>query len=253
MVKVKDISEYIDKIAPYSTECDWDNCGILVGDPEQEVKKIAFTLDLTEETLSASEKFGADLIVTHHPVIFKPLKVVSSGTIPYKLVTKGISVISAHTCFDCADGGVNDCLCEILDINEVSKVPSEGCVVPMARIGNIIPVSSGEFILKVAEKFNTVCRAYDAGNDVGRVAVCGGAGMDFFEEAIKLGADAYVTGDASHHHFLDAAQKGVTLIAAGHFETEFPAMVRLMDVVANQFKDIDCIVINQTNPVKFVG
>ena len=253
MIKVKNISEYINSIAPYSTECDWDNCGILVGNPDKTVNKIAFTLDLTRETLTASKQFGADLIITHHPVIFKPQSTFLSGTLAYDLVLNDISVISAHTCFDCAMGGVNDVLCEMLDIENVTGVPSDDCVVPMARIGDIDPVASDKFIEKVAEKLNTVCRVSDSEKTVSKVAVCGGAGMDFFEAAVKLGADAYVTGDASHHHFLEAASKGVTLIAAGHFETEAPAMVRLLDVVSNKFSDTECMLINQSNPVKYIG
>ena len=253
MIKVKDISDYIDKIAPYKTKCDWDNCGILVGDADAEVKKIAFALDLTAETLAKAESFGADLIVTHHPVIFKPQSSFIKGNLPYETAVRGINVISAHTCFDCATGGVNDVLCELLDIKNAVGVPSEECEIPMARIGDITPAESGEFASFVAEKLNTVCRVADSGKIINKVAVCGGSGMDFFEAAIKMGADAFVTGDVSHHHFLRASECGVTLIAAGHFETEFPAMTRLMDMISNNFQALECLVVNQSNPVKFVG
>ena len=253
MIKVKDISDYINKISPYDTKCDWDNCGILVGDEEAEVKKIAFTLDLTPDTLLEAKTFGADLIVTHHPVIFKPQLSFIKGNITYEAATLGMSVISAHTCFDCASGGVNDVLCELLGIKNAVGVPSEESKFPMARIGDINPMSSVDFSAFVAERLNTVCRVVDSGKAINKVAVCGGSGMDFFESAVKMGADAFVTGDVSHHHFLRAADCGVTLIAAGHFETEFPAMTRLMDLVANVFDELECLVINQKNPVKFIG
>lgn len=253
MIKVKDISDYIDKIAPYNTKCEWDNCGILVGDYDAEVEKIAFALDLTFETLSKADKFGADLIVTHHPVIFKPQNSFTKGNIAYETAVRGINVISAHTCFDCARGGVNDVLCELLDIKNTEGVPSDECELPMARIGDISPLSSKDFASFVAEKLNTVCRFVDSDKDINKVAVCGGSGMDFFENAVKMGADAYVTGDVSHHHFLRAAECGVTLIAAGHFETEFPSMARLMDMISNRFSKVECLVVDQTNPVKFIG
>lgn len=253
MINVRDISDYIDRIAPYNTKCEWDNCGILVGDECAEVNKIAFTLDLTEETLKKAENFGADLIVTHHPIIFKPQSSFTKDNLAYEAAVRGMNVISAHTCFDCAVGGVNDVLCELLDINNPIGVPTEECDIPMARIGEINPVPSDEFAAFVADKLNTVCRVADSGKIINKVAVCGGSGMDFFEAAVKMGADAFVTGDVSHHHFLRASECSVTLIAAGHFETEFPAMTRLMDMISNNFKELECLVINQSNPVKFVG
>lgn len=252
MVKVKDICDYINRISPYETQCGWDNCGMLVGDSDKQVNKIAFALDLTSQTLKKSTDFGAELIITHHPVIFKAQKNFLKGNLVYELAMNGISAISAHTCFDCAEGGVNDVLCEILDIKDAEGVPSEECSIPMARIGNINEISSSDFAHFVAEKLDAFCRVADVGNTIKRVAVCGGAGMDFFDKAVEMGADAYVTGDASHHHFLDAAEKNITLIAAGHFETEFPAILRLMDMISNQFAEVECLLIDQKNPVEYL-
>lgn len=253
MIKVRDISDYINNIAPYSTKCSWDNCGLLVGDADKEVNKIALALDLTSETLSKAKEFGADLIITHHPIIFKPQSSFTKGNLAYELAVSGMSAISAHTCFDCAEGGVNDVLCELLSITDPEGIPDAECVVPMARIGNIEPASSDDFASFVAEKLNTVCRVAGKKDVIRRVAVCGGAGMDFFDAAVKMGADAYVTGDVSHHHFLLAQEIGVTLIAAGHFETENPSVARLMDMISTKFADLEYFVINQTNPVKFFG
>ena len=253
MIKVRDISDYINKFAPYDTKCDWDNCGLLIGDENAEVNKVAFTLDLTTETFFKAKEFGADLIITHHPIIFKPQKSFLKGDLAYELAISGINAISAHTCFDCANGGVNDVLCELLNISNTEGVPSAECQIPMARIGDIEPVSSDEFSKFVADKLGTICRINDSSKIIKRVAVCGGSGMDFFDDAVKMGADAFVTGDVSHHHFLKASDMGVTLIAAGHFETENPSMKRLMDIISNECSELECLVINQTNPVKFIG
>lgn len=253
MIKVRDISDYINKFAPYNTKCDWDNCGILIGDENAVVNKVAFALDLTTETFSKAMGFGADLIITHHPIIFKPQASFLKGNLAYELAVSGINAISAHTCFDCATGGVNDVLCEILNISNAEGVPSEECQIPMARIGDIEPMSSDEFVKFVADKLGTICRVNDSGKIIKRVAVCGGSGMDFFDDAVKMGADAFVTGDVSHHHFLKAADMSITLIAAGHFETENPSMKRFMDLISNEYPQLECLVINQTNPVKFVG
>ncbi len=253
MIKVRDISDYINNFAPYNTKCDWDNCGVLVGDEAAEVKKVAFALDLTAETLSEAKKFGASLVITHHPIIFKPQVNFLKGNLAYEIAVSGINAISAHTCFDCAAGGVNDVLCELLSIENAIGVPCEECVLPIARIGDVTPITSEDFAKTVAEKIHTVCRVYDSGKTVKKVAVCGGSGMDFFETAVKMGADAFVTGDANHYHFLKAAEIGVTLIAAGHFETENPSMARLMDLISNRFPELECLIINQINPVRFIG
>lgn len=253
MVTVKDISDFIDSFAPYDTRCEWDNCGVLVGDKEKEVKKIGFCLDLTKETLKDACEKGVDMIITHHPVIFKAQKSFLKGNMAFEAAFSGVTVLSAHTCFDCAEGGVNDVLCDILEIKNVIGVPCEECTVPMVRIGDVEKQGSLEFARKVSQKLGTVCRVADGNNEIKKVAVCGGAGADFIDDAIKMGADAYVTGDMSHHEFLDAKEKGITVIAAGHFETENPAMVALMKKVSDNFSDIETVILKQSNPVKYIG
>lgn len=253
MITVKIISDYIDRIAPYSTKSEWDNCGVLVGDGEKKVKNVAFCLDLTSETLSQANKIGADLIITHHPIIFKAQKNFLKGNLAYELAFSGISAISAHTCFDCAEGGVNDVLCEILDIKNPVGVPSAECQIPMARIGDIEEMSSLDFAKKVSEKLHTVCRVVDCENKIKKVAVCGGAGMDFLTDVVKMGADAYVTGDISHHEMLEAKEKGITVVAAGHFETETASTGRLMGLIKKEFPELECTALKQSNPVKFIG
>lgn len=253
MVNVKTISDYINSFAPYSTQCSWDNSGLLVGDGEREVNKAGICLDLTDETLNEAKKQGVDLVITHHPLIFTPQKSFLKGDNAYELAVSGISLISAHTPFDCAVGGVNDVLCEILEIKDVSDVDSDEVQVPMARIGNIEPRSSLDFAAFVSKKLGTVCRVVDCENTVSRVAVCGGAGMDFYRDAIKMGADAYVTGEIKHHEMLMAKQMGVTVIEAGHFETENPAMSALKIKLEKEFTDTEFVLLKQSAPVKFIG
>lgn len=253
MVTVKDISDYINKIAPYETKCEWDNCGVLVGDINKEVKKIGFALDLTAETLEDAVNNEVDLVVTHHPVIFKAQKSFLKGNIAFEAASKGISVLSAHTCFDCADGGVNDVLCRVLDIENPVGVPSADCVVPMVRMGDIEEMLSVDFAKKVSSKLSTVSRVVDGKNIIRKVAVCGGAGMDFLDDAVKMGADAYVTGDISHHQMLESKDSGITVIAAGHFETENPAVYALKDYIGKEFEETETVVLKQSNPIEFIG
>jgi len=252
MVTVKDVSDYINTFAPYETQCEWDNCGLLIGDRDKEVNKIGFALDLTEETLDAAVKNNADLIITHHPVIFKAQKTYLKGNIAFDTALKGISVISAHTCYDCADGGVNDVLCEILGIRNTVGIPSESCSVPMARIGNINEMSSLDFAEFVSKSLKTPCRVVDCGGTVKRVAVCGGAGAEFLSDAVRMGADAYVTGEMDHHELLFSREKGITTVLAGHFETENPSILFLKNRICEKFTEIEGVILGQSNPVKYI-
>ncbi len=254
MVKVKDISDFIDKIAPYDTKCEWDNCGILVGDKDKEVKKIGFALDLTTEVLADAIKNNVDLIVTHHPIIFRAQKSFLKGNLAYDLAVSGISAISAHTCFDCANGGVNDVLCDLLDIKNPVGIPDKECPVPLTRIGDIEPMSSLDFAKKVADTLGTTCRVADSGKIIKKVAVCGGAGTDdFVFVSADMGADAVVTGEIKHHIFLAASEMGITAIQAGHFETENPAIYSLKKYIENEFNNVETILLKQSNPTKIIG
>ena len=253
MVNVKTVSDYINSFAPYDTQCSWDNCGILVGDENKEVKKVGICLDLTVETLEKAKKEGVDLIITHHPLIFTPQKTFLKGDKAYELACERISLISAHTCFDCAEGGVNDVLATVLGLSDIKGVVSAETVIPMARIGDVKEQSSIEFARFVAEKLGTVCRVVDCSNTIKKVAVCGGAGMDFLFDAIREGADAYVTGEMKHHEMLLAKEKGITVIDAGHFETENPSMALLKAKLEKQFSQVEFVLLRQSSPVKFIG
>lgn len=253
MVKVKTISDYINKLAPYNTQCSWDNSGILVGDYDKEAKKIGICLDLTEETLLEAKKEKVDLVITHHPLIFAPQKNFLAGDKAYELAKSDISLISAHTPFDCASGGVNDVLCEILGIRDTVGLESSESEIPMARIGTVDEIYSSDFALLVAKKLNTVCRVVDCKNIVKKVAVCGGAGFDFIFDALREGADAYVTGEIKHHEMLFAKEKGITVIDAGHFQTENPSMTVLKNKLEKEFENVELVLLKQTAPIEFIG
>lgn len=247
--KVKDVYNFIDSIAPFEMQCEWDNSGLLVGDPECSVKKIGVVLDLTNEAIEKAKNIGADLIVSHHPVIFKPCRNFLSGNPAFELAKRGISAICAHTSLDCAKGGVNDALANALDFKNAIPFSDDG-ETSMLRVAEI-PETSGEELAKcVAKKLSTGVRLADSGKTIRKVALCGGAGGDFIKEVAALGCNAFITGDASHHVFLDSLDLGLTLIAAGHFETENP----VVEVIANKLKEkFDCEVeiIEQSSPIKY--
>lgn len=253
MIKVKDIFDYINEVSPYDTQCDWDNCGLLVGDMDKEVKKIGVCLDATLGILESAKENNVDLIVTHHPVIFAPQKSFTKGNVAFEAASVGISILSAHTCLDCAEGGVNDVLCDIIGVKNTVGVQSADCSIPMARIGNTEEMIAEDFARIIAEKLGTVCKLVKGKSNVKKVAVCGGSAFDFFYEAVAMGADTYVTGEVKHHELLIAKDMGINLVVAGHYETEKPAMIKLKNKLSAQFNGAEVILLNETNPVEYVG
>ena len=244
MAKVKDFYGYLNSIAPFETQEDWDNSGMLVGDMNAEVKKATVVLDITHEEIKKAKAIGADLIISHHPVIFNPIKSVTKGSVPYELVASSINALCCHTPLDIADGGTNDSLAELLGIN-VTRADE-----PILRLGTVEPTTAQELAGKIANTLNTKVRYADAGRKIEKIAICTGAGCSLIEAAGEI--DAFITGDASHHNFLDCVQAGITLIAAGHYETEIVVVPVLVKKLQAQFPDIEIIDIKQENPIKFI-
>lgn len=244
MAKVKDFYGYLNSIAPFETQEDWDNSGMLVGDMNAEVKKAAVVLDITHEEIKKAKAIGADLIISHHPVIFNPIKSVTNGSVPYELVASSINALCCHTPLDIADGGTNDSLAKLLGIN-VTRADD-----PILRLGTVEPTTAQELAGKIANTLNTKVRYADAGKKIKKIAICTGAGCSLIEAAGEI--DAFITGDASHHNFLDCVQAGITLIAAGHYETEIIVVPVLVKKLQAQFPDIEIIDIKQENPIKFI-
>lgn len=244
MAKVKDFYGYLNSIAPFETQEDWDNSGMLVGDMEAEVKKVAVVLDITHEEIKKAKAIGADLIISHHPVIFSPVKSVTKGSVPYELVASSINALCCHTPLDIADGGTNDSLAKLLGI-EVTRADD-----PILRLGTVEPTTAENLAGKISKALNTKVRYADAGRKIEKIAICTGAGCSLIEAAGEI--DAFITGDASHHNFLDCIQAGITLIAAGHYETEIVVVPVLVKKLQAQFPDIEIIDIKQENPIKFI-
>lgn len=244
MAIVKDIYDFIDKIAPFSTQEEWDNSGLLVGDENKEVRKILFALDITSDVVNQAINCNADLIITHHPIIFKPVSNVLSNSLIYKLIENGISIISAHTNYDKAFGGVNDILCKMICASKYEKI--EGTCLNIAYIEN--EFLSEDFALYLRGKLGGVVRYNLLDKKVSKVAVCSGSGSDYLSLAKELNCDALLTGDSSHHAFLDANEIGIALFACGHFETENIAIKPLANKIADEF-NIECLLSNQNTPI----
>ena len=256
MATIKEIYDYINEIAPFNTQLPYDNAGFLIGDINREVANIGFCLDVTNEVICKAIENKAELIITHHPVIFNKLANVKSDSLVYSLIKNNIAVISAHTNYDCADGGVNDCLFDTLELTE--KQPLESAEFkdfpPLARVGKLAtPMSAYELARHIKLKLNSPDVRYCAnGNDIiEKVVICGGAGSDLIFDALNMGVNALITSEIKHHEWLFATEKGIALFDAGHFSTEYIAMDPLCKKIANQFPVV-CELFSQTAPYKTV-
>ena len=231
MISVKDVFEYLNGIAPVSLKMDFDNAGLLVGDENGQVGRILVALDITDEVIDEAIALGAELIVSHHPLIFTPMKSVLStdlvGRKIIKLIKYNISAICMHTNLDIAEGGVNDALIKALGASSDSYLEftgtdaggiSHGC----GRVGELPnEMELCDFLKVCKDSLNSNgLRYHDAGLKVKKLAVMGGSGGDCVALAKAMGCDTYVTSDIKYNAFLDAKELGINLIDADHFCTE---------------------------------
>ncbi len=359
MTRVKDIAEYFERLAPACYQEDYDNVGLLVGDGNSRAEKVLIALDITSGTVEEARAMGAQLILSHHPVIFSPMKRVTAGSVPYELIRAGISALCLHTNLDSALGGVSDVLAELLGLTDarpleaagpgwvrlVTFVPPEDaervraamakagagrcggyedCFFETAGAGHFTPLSGanpyigvpGEHSRVPETRLECVCEAQAAeavlealraahpyeqpavdvtgitgvepeagigrygdlpspigvdelldrvraalnapalrysegGRPIRRLAVVGGSGGDQVKAAAAKGCDALVTGDVKYHTFQQAEAMGLTLIDAGHFETELPVCGRLLEWLQTGFPQVEAAVSKQRNVVRY--
>lgn len=236
-MKVQDIFDFLNVKYPVNTACSFDNVGILVGNPYSEVENAMLALDCTPEVIKRAKKHSCNLIITHHPIIFDPLKNVLEGSIVYELIKNGISVISMHTNLDIGSGGVNDSLCGALNLENYEKVPaSDGY---MLNIAYLFPaIAPDDFAILLKEKLGGSIKYVKGQKNISRLLICSGSGGAYLSEASKHSCDALLTADVKHNVFLDAERFGISLFDAGHYNTEDVVIEPLKQVLANNFKDI---------------
>ncbi len=255
MYKVKDIAEAIERLAPVGLAEKWDNVGLMTGDPEQEVNVVFICLDVTSENIRRAIDAGADLIISHHPLIFSPVKRIVEGDvlggILRTLIKNNISVYSAHTNLDNADGGMNDVLADKLGLEDVRRFTDEECCdslgAPIDNIGRIgyleSPIELEDFkaLVKSILGCRTIRSLGNPADMVNSVALCTGSGGEGIYSAYHAGADVYVTSDIKHHEAQLAFELGINLIDAGHFETENTICEFLKEYLEQVFSDIDIV------------
>ena len=243
MTTVADILAFLDTLAPRSLKMDWDNCGLLCGRPGREVKTILVALDPFETVIDEAIRAEADLLVTHHPLIFRNgLMAVNedteAGRCVLKLVENGIAAINAHTNLDIAPGGINDVLAQTLGLNGIETIGEEG----LLRRGTVPAQPLPQFLAHVKQALGCDGLRYvDGRENVHIVAVGGGACADEMQEALAAGCDTFVTSDVKYNQFRTAFQLGLNLIDAGHFHTENPAMPVLRDRLQAAFPEVEVL------------
>lgn len=238
-MKVKEILNLINSFAPTNTALSYDNTGLLVGNPEQNVTKAVVCLDATPDAVGFAIKNSAELIITHHPIIFEGLKSVTEGSVVYDCIKNGISVISAHTNLDVAEGGVNDCLAKALGLKNITAVTDDEGF--SFRKGTLDEEMSAEgFARYIKSRLGGVVRFTDSKKPIKTVAVCGGSGGSELELAITV-ADALVTADVKHSVLVLANEKNFSIFDAGHFHTENVVINPLAERLSKMAENIEFI------------
>lgn len=231
-LKADYIIEVLENWVPKELIDSWDNTGFQIGNPDIEVSKILIALDLDEDVLSKAADEGFQMIITHHPIIFKPLNNLTTmnytGNLISKAIKNDIVVYNAHSNLDLVEGGVNDVLAEILglkDTSPVTIVTKEGFPenkIGYGRVGFVDRIEFNKYLdmIKASLGSSHLIVHGDNKDHIEKVAVCGGSGSDFIKDAYKHGADIYITGDIKYHDAQLGYQLGLTIVDAGHFNTE---------------------------------
>ena len=227
---VTELYRVLENLIPRELSCTWDNDGIMcLPDPSKEVRRVLLSLDATEGAVEYAAENGFDAVVTHHPLIFRPIKTVSDSRF-MSLIKNDIAVFSFHTRLDAVDGGVNTALSELLGITDTERFGDDG----LGVIGNVSPMTDREFVLMAKERLGSPkAEAVLDGKTVTRVAVVGGDGEHYISAASSAGADLYISGRLSYNDMTDASVYGMSMAALGHFYTENPVLDKLEKMIKN--------------------
>lgn len=235
MRKAGEIYDYLKELAPLELQMDFDNSGFQLGRLDAEVNRALLALDVTEEVVGEAIELGAQLIISHHPLIFSKLRSIMDTKL-LRLAENRIAVISMHTNLDIAAGGVNDVLITLLGARADGPLDPDNC----GRVGELPEAQQFDSFLRFCKTAldSKGLRYYDAGRPVKRLAVMGGSGGDYIGCAAEKGCDTYVTADIKYHQFLEAKELGINLIDGDHFCTENPVIPSLCEKLRHEFPDV---------------
>ena len=252
---VSDIYRVIDTFAPFSSQDKWDNSGLLVGEPDSPADRILVALDISLDAIERARMLECDLIISHHPIIFDPLKKLEPRTPVYELCRSGISAICTHTPMDKASGGINDMI--------VNKL--RGTIQFAPQVERLTEDGTGRIItfpefMKVTDVANAAKKALDCpyvrfSKDIGdpwirRLGICSGSGASLLEEVADR-CDGLLTGDVKHDRWYKAEDLGVALIDCGHFETEVIMVPYLAEILRRSVPGIEIFTFTES-PVEYV-
>ena len=251
---IDDIYRILDAYAPFSLQESYDRSGLLVGDRQKSVSRILLTLDITIPVIREAAEKRADLIISHHPVIWDPIRSIDSTHPVWHLVQHQIGAICSHTCMDIAEGGLNDYIGNMM----AEKLPFAHQPQPFAELsggrtlGRTVTLekaySAAELAGVLREVFRSVSLRYYSGqnaDNIRKIAWCSGSGGDLIADAVRIGADALITGDCKHSVWADAQNRAFTLFDCGHFETEMPVVNLFADILRPACAGIELLVSEQ--------
>lgn len=252
MVSVRQIYQLIQEKAPFELQMSFDNAGFLVGRGDRAVSRVLIALDITEAVIEEAIHHGAQLILSHHPVIWGGAKTVTDETVMGRklllMAEHGIAAICAHTNLDAVEDGVNDALAAKLGLSDIGQlhqdgIDSQGRAYGIGRIGKVAQQPLYDFAMHVKDVLGSNgIRLVDGGKPVHMVAVGGGSCSNMLQDAISLGCDTFVTSDVKYDGFLDAKALGINLIDAGHYPTENVICPVLKQWIADAFPEVDVFI-----------
>lgn len=246
---VNDIIKEMESLAPSYLKEDFDNVGLMIGDRNKAVNKVLLALDCTLKVIEEAKREDVDLIITHHPLIFRKPSNITTDTLQGKkiieLIKNDISLYSSHTNLDSVENGLNHSIVSILGFEE-SSLLEKNKNVSSAGLGRIVELDKEiklqNLIEQVKRKLNISNLRVVKGNDtVSKIAIINGSGQDFIAKAMKLGVDTVITGDTTYHFASDYKEMGVSIIDPGHFPTEWIVFLKVMKKIEEKFSTIEFI------------
>lgn len=235
-MEIRELIEKLEDKYPLDLQEEWDNSGLQIGNPNNDLNNVMISLDLEEEAIDEAIKNDCNLIVTHHPYIFRDIRYIDFTDQFYhrleKVIKNDISVYSMHTNLDKAYGGLNDNFAEILGLKNI-KILEHDSDPGLGRYGDIIEINAKDLALDIKNKLKAnglICYG-NMDKKVKKLALCGGAGSELFDDCLKLGLDAMVTGDVKYHEAMDYSNKGLLIIDPGHYASENHVIYMLENVI----------------------
>ncbi len=229
MVTVQDVWNWLNGLAPFATQEAFDNAGLVLGNPAAPARRVFFTVDATLPAVREAIAWQAELLVAHHPLLFGGVHSLRTdlpeGAAVAALLGAGVSLIAAHTNLDCAPGGTGDSLAEALGLLQPGPVEGDAYL----RVGELpAPLAAASLLSEVNRRLHACARLYgEPATALRRVAVGAGACGEAWQAAANCGAQAFVVGELKHHELLAARASGLTVLEAGHHQTEFPGIAAL--------------------------